>query len=125
MVNKLAKNSFKITLFFFLAIIFIGGVFYLTKTKKEKPCQVYGHFRKQKETKDYFVNAQTGRLEDLIPNGYELVSEFLSNPYPEFLILKKEQDLYSFKIKSQVVKKIGVLKKNRDTRSSCLNFRKK
>jgi len=59
------------------------------------------YFASGEENTFLLTNTETGDTEDLIPAGFELVSPYSYDNYPSTLILKKEDNLYTYNLETE------------------------
>lgn len=70
------------------------------------PQKIY--FGKGWEGTYYLVDVLTGETKEFIPSGYEIVGQHSYQVYPEFLILKKDNQLFSYSLVNKTLNKIEV-----------------
>lgn len=64
------------------------------------------YFGKGSQGKYSLVNVQTGNVQDFIPSGYVLLNQTDYQTFPTFLILQKDNDLYSYSVENKIVSSI-------------------
>lgn len=64
------------------------------------------YFGKGSDGKYSLVNVQTGETQEFIPAGYTLVTQWGYQTFPSFLILQKENALYSYSVEDKIVNSI-------------------
>lgn len=80
------------------------------------------YFGEGSQGKYSLVNVQTGETKEFVLPGYTIVDQHNYNNFPDFLILQKENDLYSYSVKNKISNSIFgssndlKLKKNEEAR---------
>ena len=64
------------------------------------------YFGKGSQGKYSLINVQTGEAQDFIPFGYTLLDQFDYQMFPTFLILQKDNDLYSYNVENKIANSI-------------------
>lgn len=64
------------------------------------------YFGKGSEGKYFLVNVQTGETQVFIPAGYTLLNQWDYQIFPTFLILQKDNDLYSYSVENKITTSI-------------------
>lgn len=64
------------------------------------------YFGKGSQGKYFLVNVQTGETQDFIPAGYTLLNQWDYQIFPTFLILQKDNDLYSYSVENKITNSI-------------------
>jgi len=64
------------------------------------------YFGKGAQGKYSLVNVQTGETQDFIPAGYVLLNQWDYQMFPTFLILQKDNDLYSYSVENKIVNSV-------------------
>jgi len=66
------------------------------------------YFVKYKEGNCFFVDLSSGEVQNPIPSGYGIVSEYSDHPFPDFFILVKNDELFSYSLKDGSLNKISI-----------------
>lgn len=65
-----------------------------------------------------FLNIKNEEVEVIIPSGYKIVSQHNYDVFPDYFILQRDGDLFSFKLEGRVINSIPNLKLGQDERAS-------
>ncbi|MFH2105369.1 MAG: hypothetical protein ABII72_03995 [Parcubacteria group bacterium] len=55
-----------------------------------------------------FINVATDENKDLIPAGYEIASQYSYNPFPSYIILQKDDSLFTYSLEDEAINKISL-----------------
>lgn len=91
------KNKF--VLAFIVSVIFTAFV-----VKAGVCLPVY--FGKGSQEKYFLVNTQTGKINSFLPAGYRVINQWEYQMFPAFLILQKDNDLYSYNVENKFINSI-------------------
>jgi len=64
------------------------------------------YFGKGSQGKYSLVNVQTGETKEFLPAGYTLLNQWDYQNFPTFLILQKDNDLYSYNVENKITNSI-------------------
>lgn len=81
-----------------------NGAMEESETKSVDTEKIY--FAKGSKGKYSLINFENGEVQDFIPTGYEIVDQHQYDPLPQFLILKKDNNLFSYEIENELIHKI-------------------
>lgn len=65
-----------------------------------------------------FLNIENEEVKAIIPSGYKIVSQHNYDVFPDYFILQRDGDLFSFKLEGRVINSIPNLKLGQDERAS-------
>jgi hypothetical protein len=69
-------------------------------------CNLYTQYNKEPNNQTVFINIESQQIKNLIPSGYGLNYAFDLTPSPDYFILTKDNSLFSYNIKNQLLNEI-------------------